>query len=73
MPGAPILLRCPLCERPVTKIEQGRDYGKQCQTVTVFHHGGDWCFVVDDMRAWATPSKYTPFAITKVEASHVSA
>ena len=63
----PIALCCPLCERPVTKIEQDRHYGKAHQSLTVWYHGGgDWCFVVDDLRAWAPAIHPAPFSVSKV-------
>ena len=73
--AAPIILRCPLCERYVSKIEQARDYGRPGQNVTVWHHGGDWCFVVDDLRGHAaTPRPSVPFAVTPVkEPAHARA
>lgn len=69
MGAAPIRLRCPLCERHVSMIEQARDYGRKGQNVTIWHHADDWCFVVDDMSALAYVPPLTPFAKAKLEAA----
>ena len=66
MPGEPIILRCPLCERPVSKIEQDRSYSKDHQRLTIWYHGGEWCFVVDDLRAWAPATHPAPFSVSEV-------
>lgn len=45
----PIKLTCPLCEKPVHRIEHKRDYTKKGLNATIWFHPPTPCFVVDDL------------------------
>lgn len=58
----PIRLRCPLCERPVHKITQTRNYQRPGLNITFWHHPAhERCFVVDDLYERQPPIGSTPY------------
>jgi hypothetical protein len=45
----PIKMTCPLCEKPVYRVDHRRNYSKRGLNVTIWFHGDAPCFVVDDL------------------------
>ena len=54
----PINLTCPLCEKPVYRVDHRRDFTKRWLNATIWYHKGrSPCFVIDDLIPRDEPGK----------------
>lgn len=73
MGATPVLLKCPLCEGYVSKIEQRRDYKRRGLNVTIWHHPGEKHWIADEIFGPAKSAAHAMAVTPHKEAIHARA